>query len=364
MGKAASLLCVVEQWRYGGSKDTAPASVGSVYFDKRGLVRAVCGKGTAVSEGILDEQTLRAVFAVLSQVPSYNDSGEHFDARKVIRAVNTLQPLGKARALAAIEEFLRVTPAHDPAREGIFLVLRALFEVPSNLDNMPTMYVGQPYPMPPADRTLSPRFPLVLEGDVPFHLVVSFGLFGVPEVPERHCASFRRDGVIRDRPLVPTNDPIGALDLFMQSSRWRFVDRHGQMNNRVLADRNLRRQLLRLLDTVIYTERDRNGAFVLPDEYALNELFDRIRGQDLKWDASRAIYTFADGTVLPTTQTLGNKLRCEHDVASAWGAPLLRGTLAPGFPITMTCGLEHGEPRGRVGLSSIGVRRWAGWRWK
>ena len=57
-------------------------------------------------------------------MPSY-DAGYHYNPLAVIRVVNALQPLGKDKALAALDEYLRVaSDFHSPAREGVFLVLR------------------------------------------------------------------------------------------------------------------------------------------------------------------------------------------------------------------------------------------------
>src|SRR5262245_4248262 len=96
------------------------------------------------------EEELRSILRVLDETPSYNN-GSGYNPRGGIRAVNALQPLGKEKALAAVAEYLRVSPVSfdAPAVEGMFLVLRTLFEIPTPPGHMPVMHMGQPSPIGP-----------------------------------------------------------------------------------------------------------------------------------------------------------------------------------------------------------------------
>jgi len=79
---------------------------------------------------------------VLDEVPSYN-SGPNYNPQKVIRAVNLLQPLGKTKAIAVLQEYLRIVPRNQKVgREGTFLVMRVLFNVPKEAGYLPEMGVG------------------------------------------------------------------------------------------------------------------------------------------------------------------------------------------------------------------------------
>ena len=141
----------------------------------------------------------------------------------MIRAVNLLQPLGKERALAAIEEFLRVSApfTEGKAREGLFVVLRTLFEVPTGQTEfpyemkstpgyMPPILAGSPYPEEPNDKRLLPHFPVAIEGDIPFYLVSIYEIGGVPDFPDSHVSYFRKFGKLRAKPLLPTARPVLA----------------------------------------------------------------------------------------------------------------------------------------------------------
>ncbi|HXY37074.1 MAG TPA: hypothetical protein VEI07_22795, partial [Planctomycetaceae bacterium] len=117
--------------RYGASGHLKAATLGQIWIDDDHRVRNVFGRGTPPPEGLFTEPELRRLLEALNELPGLN--GSHYNPRPVIRAVNLLQPLGKEKSLAAIDEFLRVSfqfTEHN-AREGLFLVLRTLFEVPS-----------------------------------------------------------------------------------------------------------------------------------------------------------------------------------------------------------------------------------------
>jgi hypothetical protein len=138
--------------------------------------------------------------------------GYHFNPQDLVAAVNALQPLGKDLAVAALAEYLRVCPSVDnSSREGVFLILRALFEVPVDPGFLPRMLAGAPDPPEPRDPRKLPRFPLAIEGDIPFMLVHGYELGGHPQDPGDHLRYFREHGTLRAKPLAPTGTPWNAL---------------------------------------------------------------------------------------------------------------------------------------------------------
>ena len=105
------------------------------------------------------------IFRILDEVSGWRAPYD-YKPQTVIRAVNALQPLGKERALATIDEYLE---AHSG--EGVFLVLRVLFDVPKPPGHMPRMQVGDMVGVPsPQDHQLLSRSPIVLHDDIPFLL--------------------------------------------------------------------------------------------------------------------------------------------------------------------------------------------------
>jgi hypothetical protein len=232
-----------------------------------------------------------ALLRTLDGVPSYN-AGWAYDPLPVIQAVNALHPLGKDRALAAIEAYLRAADPEAPGREGVFLVLRSLFDVPRDTRAMPPMRVGAPTPAVPANPRAVPCFPLSLGGDVPLLLIEGYTLGGHPEGPEEHVAYFRRHGVVRRDPLHPVDDPTALVEDVVQAGLWPDSGRY-----RVL----LINQILRMLRTVRRVSVDAQGmvfAFGADAESRWKAERRVILAVGLRWDPRGARYTRKDGSVL------------------------------------------------------------------
>jgi hypothetical protein len=285
-------------WCYGTDGHLSTPTLGSVYLDEQDKVQFVFGGGEALPEGAFDEGELRRLLRILDRAPSYED-GEGFDPLRLIRAVNALQPLGKDRALAAIGEYLRVAPPHFSfGREGMFLVLRLLFDVPADAGGQPAMIVGLPHgPQPdcPAD---APRYPLLVCDDVPFLAVSGFTLRGSAEDPTDHLGYFRERGRLRDGPLTPTDQPFNCLQ--GAEGRWPWMFAEGGLDCRRL----LAMQVLKLVASVHRPALNdaghpapyqgwRWGAQGYPEDVmALSRLA-------VRWDVARCRYTRPDGSWLP-----------------------------------------------------------------
>src|SRR5690606_8565868 len=104
---------------------------------------------------------------------------EDYNPARVIHAVNALVPLGKEAALDQISSYLK---AHgQPAEvQGLFWVLRVLFDVPADR-SFPPVRIGQPNIPPPADPGALPRFPILIVRDIPLLVVSGYDLGGLPE---------------------------------------------------------------------------------------------------------------------------------------------------------------------------------------
>jgi hypothetical protein len=290
-----------EIWRYGTSGHLTTATLGQVYFDEKDRVQHVFGQGTPPPEGMFEERDLRVVLDALGQVPSYN-AAWRYNPRKLIRAVNLLQPLGKVKALAVIDEYLRVTSDwHDDGREGLFLVLRTLFDVPDDPGHMPVMGVGAPSPSEPKDQKLLPRFPIAIEGDIPLLLVEGYMLAGSPEQVESHVAYFRQNGRVRAKPLVPTDNPFKELEKFAKSPRWIYDGKDG-LHDEQRGRQFLGEQLLRLMDTVYRVEVGDFGEILRFDdneETRGKKVVEGALNLTIRWDSKIHKYTFLDGKSLP-----------------------------------------------------------------
>jgi hypothetical protein len=126
-----------------------------------------------------------------------------YDPGAVIAAVNQLVPLGKDGALAALDGFLaQKNLAKDP-HQGMFLVLRVLFDAEPH----PPMRLGGSRPAAPASISALPRFPIAMVDEVPLMLVASYTLRGLAEPVTTHVEHYRTNGTIRAAPLAPARGP-------------------------------------------------------------------------------------------------------------------------------------------------------------
>ena len=145
-----------------------------------------------------------------SSLVSYNPG-------RIIQAVNDLIPLGKEDALASIAGYYEAADRQADPRQGLFWVLRVLFDVPADPGYHPPVRLGAPRPAAPDDLRTIPRFPIMLIEDIPLLMVTSFILGGLPETVDSHLELFERKGLMRSRPLRP------ALDIENDDDRERII---------------------------------------------------------------------------------------------------------------------------------------------
>jgi hypothetical protein len=289
-----------ERWRYGVMGQPPIATLGEVEIDQEHEVSSIEGQGKPLPDGLFTEQQIRNLIDLLSRVRFGVGTNLH-DPGPLVRAVNALQPLGKEKALAAIEEYLRSADHHR--KEGVFLVLRTLFEIPSEPGYLPGIYHhGKPDYHGPADPKLLPRFPVALEGDIPF-LIMGPSNWAGPgyPTPEKEIPYFR-SLTLRDKPLNPTTRPFAAIDEFTHSPRWYFKPTDEFARDRIARLPNeLDIQAARFLGSLVRYEEDPCHCSQPADHGAAERARRRAEfsRSQIRWDADRCRYTFNDGTTLP-----------------------------------------------------------------
>lgn len=159
-----------------------------------------------------DMKEERMSISLIDQVSSM--SFEDYNPSYVIQAVNTLQPLGKEKALERLDSYLK-SRYKGKDTYGLFWVLRVLFEVPAE-HGFPPVSLGTPNIPPPADPEKLPRFPIVMLRDIPFLVVRGYILRGLPEPVEVHVAYFRTHGTLREQVLHPSASMEGIEEEFLQ----------------------------------------------------------------------------------------------------------------------------------------------------
>lgn len=277
---------------YGVPSGGGLPTLGQVYIDRAGLVQYAFGGGEAIDSSIVDEPALREVLQQIHELPPLQ--GLHYDPLAVIRAANALQPLGKDAALSVIEEYLRVTP-HWPVgpRQGVFALLRVLFEMPEGVP-MPEVRLGQPSPPKPVNVAAAPRFPVLIIGDVPLLLISGFDRGGFTEPVESHVAFFRQHGTMRPRKLSPTDNPMLLVDQVL-AEQGEIFEHPNQSWDRERAKAMLANQVLYLVDDVYHVPTVRGVKF----DWCCNNAdplwqhhMDTAAQRPFRWDAGRQSYTY------------------------------------------------------------------------
>lgn len=173
----------------------------------------------------------------------------------------------------------------------MFLVLRVLFELPADTGRMPDMRVGAPWP---ALVTRQPRFPIMLEDDVPLLLVSGYHLSGIAQQPESHVNYFRSNGQVRTKPLVPSNVPLSLLGAASKKLGMVYEKDEGKIL--------ITNQLLHLIESVYRPDvgwRDLRFWAEADVDKRWKALEDEVARLDIRWNPEKACYTFKDGSHLP-----------------------------------------------------------------
>jgi hypothetical protein len=163
------------------------------------------------------------------------------------------------------------------------------------------MMVGAPSPSEPEDPELLPRFPILLHEDIPLLLVFGYNLAGYPEPVERHVQFFRKQGRVRDKPLLPPNQPLAVLDTIPRP----VVDYFSSEKRRYTQNDLIKEQLFRL----IYSVYQKKGLYIKEGGFIHRGYRDQktpwkkevAEASKLRfhWDTGKQQYTFQDGSVLP-----------------------------------------------------------------
>ncbi len=301
-----------EIWCYGANAHLSFPTLGCVYMDEDGQAQeAFGGEGQPPPSNMFTEDQLRDLLRLLDTTPALE--GYSYNPLPVIRIVNTLQPLGKEKALAAIGEYIRVSGGWDfeNPHEGMFLVLRVLFDVPDNIDPDQAGGFGAPWPCGPKDPHRIPRFPIALVDDIPLMLVSGYELEGMPTPMSDVLMFFRVNGQLRPKPLVPSNDPLSAIVHLMNSRQWIYADTNlqapygisfGSVEDSEREKSMLMEQLLRLIDSVYRLPTDASGNRLPcgePPEPAWQKVVSGVSALKIRWDRQQNMFVFRNGMALP-----------------------------------------------------------------
>ena len=305
-----------EIWCYGPKGHLGFPTLGCVYIDEGDRTQGVFGgKGRPPKPGLFTEEELQGLLRLLDTTPGLG--GYSYNPLTLIQIVNSLQPLGKEKVLAAMGEYIRVSDSWSGfrgPRSGLFLVLMVLFDLPDDLDPRRAGGFGAPSPPGPKNPHQIPRFPIALVDDIPLMLVGGYSLAGMPTPMEDVLEFFSVNGQLHPKPLTPGNDPLAAIPHLMMSKDWIYADPNltesGSLSFGGAADERektmLMEQVLRLIGSVhrlpadVYGNRLPCGE---PAEPAWQKIVADVSALKIKWDPQANIYAFQDGTHLPKVES-------------------------------------------------------------
>ncbi|MBL7040692.1 MAG: hypothetical protein ISR77_18815 [Pirellulaceae bacterium] len=284
---------VCEIWYYGAEGSNGFPTLGRVYYGteltedvQAATVCHVYGSGKPSPElARIKERDLRRLIVMLSG--RFECAASRYDPGHLIAAVNALQPLGKDLALAVIEEYLRVCPeTHASGTERIRLLLRVLFQVPSDTGHMPDIRLGTD-PPPPHKPELIPRFPIHVVRDIPLLVVWGYVCEGLPPWVGPDLEYFRKKGVLRTNRLAPSNRPLCALEQLERSAAWMYTRRTARDRMGIIC------QLLALVDPV-WPLADQKSRAALSDKLSSREQWNQFVAKferlEIHWDPERQKY--------------------------------------------------------------------------
>ncbi len=240
------------------------------------------------------DAAMQSILRYVEQAPA--PVGWAFDPAALVRAVNGLQPLGTARALEILREYVRRAEqvrAPDTDTRPVLLILRLLFVPAAPATSLPPFALGNPdIPLPNEDPAW-PYLPLALSHDLPFLLVGDYMVGGGMRSPRHAIDEYATKGRLRAERLNP-REPAEAVELLLNSQEWQRI---------IPAERRLRStamlytQVLRAVQPVYPTDEADYQTLAAATPPVLAKLWEghkaAIQSLKLRWDAQQQAFALA-----------------------------------------------------------------------
>jgi hypothetical protein len=209
------------------------------------------------------------------------------DGTDLIRAVNSLQRLGKDKALAVLEKYLELVSQADYRDEQdiVFWIVRLLFEpIQPNKPLRPPAIAVLLDDREVAEVDKWPLNPIGVIDDMPFMLGRRINMAGMPQSPKTYVKWARHSGVVRERRLMPAKDPIVAAETLFGDQRFLALDDFA----RNAADRIVRLQATAMAGL---TARAASGRLSSIDDLSWEASVTAAARRIMSWDADRERFT-------------------------------------------------------------------------
>lgn len=185
-------------------------------------------------------------------------SGLNFNPTTLVKTINCLYGLGFEGAVDVLVRYCRLSResmrVYKP--ENALLVARLLFLPRDDKQVLPELFLGRADIDEPEAHDVFPLFPLHLFSDLPFLLVGGYLMGGEAQPPLEYIIWYEQNGIMRTNPLVPDDNPLKAVDVFLGSGSWRDLkpeQRHYWM---------LRTQALRAVSSVYPIAEEQIGDLI------------------------------------------------------------------------------------------------------
>ena len=233
-----------------------------------------------------------------------------FDPAHYVYVVNQLIPEGKDAIIAGVKKYRAASDTGRNAElDSIDILLRILFRPFSTSCFEPNASVRWPLSNPLHMRNM-PYFPIILLGDVPIHSISATYSPGGGVYDGRDEQVFlenvRQNGVLRNRLLKPSPEPLHIFNKILRSDQWYWSDNcgkpvspHAHHLYRMCqngARQDVMRQLLRMVRNVypavdkytVSSSHDNNFEIITMSEWA--KCFNHLEKLKLDWDIQRNRY--------------------------------------------------------------------------
>ena len=207
-------------WRYGTNGPGTFATLGTIWISDHKVLAVIGGTGEPPPPSVIGETELVASMRQLDRLSNRDLAvrGKVEDPRILIRAANLLIDIGRAKALAVLSEYSRLSSR----AQWLFWLARVAFTSNAPGGVFPVPIIGLIDPDPPRDLTDWPTFPVAIFEDVPFCLYQDALIRGAGEGFGSYLQKNKSEWKLRATPLHPPDDPFPAEKKLVASAVWPF----------------------------------------------------------------------------------------------------------------------------------------------
>jgi hypothetical protein len=240
----------------------------------------------------------RECLLLIHECPRPGDNGNPID---LVRAVNSLIPLGTAKAIAILRRYSELAadqspriPEDYPCR--IFSVARLAFLPKSPSASLRGGAIGYFHTVVKEDSANWPCYPFVLFDGIPFDVSFGLSLSGMAEPPGMYLDYLSANAVLRSDRLVPADNPLAAADRVFESAAWADILFQGDRpNHKWKMDGGwmkmlVRRQAVHAVSSLYDPAEDIRYAYSHTHEYRWDRHTEAVVALRPRWDTGLSSY--------------------------------------------------------------------------